>query len=144
MESVAPWFLKEGILNLPQWEHLGRAFRKAEEGAGPLPEGTLGIWNLVRSCLIETETFADYVKTGQDALKAVMGEASQKNADCDSDGDAGLSGEELDKVGSQLAAVGLTDAAKPCPEPPTLPEAPVPPPSLTRVGRPHRASQAGA
>lgn len=22
--EVAPWFLEEGLLNLPQWEHLGR------------------------------------------------------------------------------------------------------------------------
>lgn len=45
--QTAPWFLEEGILNIPQWEHLGEDFRRDPRTT----PGTLAIWSLVKVCL---------------------------------------------------------------------------------------------
>ena len=51
VEGVSPWFLDEGLLNIPQWEHLGEDLMKVDKEK-PLPSGTLAIWALIRSCLL--------------------------------------------------------------------------------------------
>lgn len=50
IEKVSPWFLDEGLLNIPQWEHLGEDLRIADRQK-TLPVGTLAIWSLIKSCL---------------------------------------------------------------------------------------------
>lgn len=50
VEGISPWFLDEGLLNVPQWEHLGKELRKADKKKS-LPPETLTIWALIRSCL---------------------------------------------------------------------------------------------
>lgn len=50
VEDISPWFLDEGLLNIPQWDHLGEDLKK-QDLKNPLPPGTLAIWTLVRGCL---------------------------------------------------------------------------------------------
>ena len=38
IEEAAPWFLDKGLLNIPQWDHLGKDLRKREK-VEPLPVG---------------------------------------------------------------------------------------------------------
>ena len=47
VEKAAPWFLDEGLLNIPQWDHLGEDLKK-QDNKTPLPPGSLAIWTLVR------------------------------------------------------------------------------------------------
>lgn len=50
VEEVAPWFLEEGLLNIPQWEHLGEDLRRSPN----IAPGILAVWSLVRVCLQST------------------------------------------------------------------------------------------
>ena len=47
VEKAAPWFLDEGLLNIPQWDHLGEDL-KEQDNKTPLQPGSLAIWTLVR------------------------------------------------------------------------------------------------
>ena len=31
VEEIAPWFLDEGLLNIPQWDHLGEDLKAADK-----------------------------------------------------------------------------------------------------------------
>ena len=44
IEKAAPWILDEGLLSIPQWDHLGEDLRKREK-VEPLPVGTSAIWS---------------------------------------------------------------------------------------------------
>lgn len=46
VEGVIPWFLDEGLLNIPQWKHLGEDLRKVDKEK-PLSSGTLAVWALI-------------------------------------------------------------------------------------------------
>lgn len=78
VEGVSPWFLDEGLLNVPQWEHLGEDLRRADKDK-PLPAGTLAIWALVRSCLNSIKSnIHEHLKEGELILEDVKEERSSK------------------------------------------------------------------
>ncbi|RWS10386.1 endogenous retrovirus group K member 5 Gag polyprotein-like isoform X1, partial [Leptotrombidium deliense] len=102
VEEMAPWFLDEGLLNIPQWEHLGESLRKIEiESKKPLPPGTLAIWSLIRSCLQNCKpSFKPPLKEGEAVLEEIKEErscaASARTGSANESEEEELSGEELE------------------------------------------------
>ncbi|RWS19020.1 endogenous retrovirus group K member 5 Gag polyprotein-like isoform X1, partial [Leptotrombidium deliense] len=77
VETLCPWFIQEGLLNIPQWEHLGDALRDHERDVGPLPKGTLAVWKLVQSCLVTpSPKFEGIVTQGTQALMEVKDQSA--------------------------------------------------------------------
>lgn len=98
VETVAPWFLDEGLLNIPQWDQLGEDFKKRDKNK-PLPQGTLVIWTLVRGCLGGYKPKCDSViQEGAEALEEVKEERSSLASErgSSSKGEEEMSGEELE------------------------------------------------
>ena len=74
--EAAPWFLDEGLLNIPQWDHLGEDLRKRKKE--PLPVGTSAIWTLICRCLTNPRpTFKDMLEKGEDILEEIKEERSR-------------------------------------------------------------------
>ena len=68
VQRITLWFLDEGLLTLPQWEHLGRDLARAEQQE-PLPPGTVRIWTLIKSCLTDgTDKFRERIQEGEKVL----------------------------------------------------------------------------
>ena len=73
IEEAAQWFLDKGLLNIPQWDHLGEDLRKREK-VEPLPVGTSAIWTMIRGCLTNPRPmFTDTLEKEEDIyLKLVL------------------------------------------------------------------------
>ncbi|XP_058537251.1 endogenous retrovirus group K member 24 Gag polyprotein-like [Ochotona princeps] len=137
VQQHAPWFLEEGMLNVPQWEQLGRDLSKADQ-LKPLPPGTVGFWSLIKSCLVDkTDKFKELLQEGEAALRELQEEASQpssvgERAEPESqDSEEEHSGDELDAVTKGTEKLALKPPRKarrtPVPpprEPPVAPSAP--------------------
>ena len=111
VQRHAPWFIEEGMLNVPQWEHLGRDLSKADQ-VKPLPPGTVGFWTLIRSCLVDkTDKFKDLLQEGREVLKDIQEEASSRATSHKEEPDLGSesekSGDELDQIAKSLEGVSL-------------------------------------
>ena len=92
--QTAPWFLEEGILNIPQWEHLGEDLRRDPR---TMP-GTLAIWSLVKVCLqFPREPIRQAVQLGGEILEQVKEESckgSLKDTSSESESSNGHSDSE--------------------------------------------------
>lgn len=124
IEQVSPWFLDEGLLNIPQWEQLGEDLRIAN-GQQALPVGTLAIWSLVKSCLQQKErrSFKGPLEEGSQVLEELKEERSHQSEEkSDSEeeleSEEELSGEELEE---KVKKLGLKEE---CPLVPLTPSAP--------------------
>lgn len=70
--EIAPWFLEEGLLNVPQWEHLGEELRRSTT----VTAGTLAVWSLVKVCLQSSrERLKQVVQQGGEILEQLKEES---------------------------------------------------------------------
>ncbi|XP_059028547.1 endogenous retrovirus group K member 5 Gag polyprotein-like [Mustela lutreola] len=101
--EVAPWFIEEGLLNVPQWEHLGEDLKRCPF----VTSGTLAVWSLVRVCLQSTrEPLKQAVQQGGEVLEQVKEEShkgSSQDSDSESESSEGLSDSELQEIGEREA-----------------------------------------
>lgn len=99
--EVAPWFIDEGLLNMPQWEHLGEDLKCCPS----VTPGTLAVWSLVKVCLQSTrEPLKQAVQQGGEVLEQVREESrkgSSKDSDPGSESSEGLSDSELQEIGEK-------------------------------------------
>lgn len=102
METVAPSFLDKGLLNIPQWDHLGEDLKKRDKSK-PLLPGTLAIWTLFRGCLGGHKPRGESaIQEGAEALEEVKEERSSRASERNSSSKEEMSGEELErKVGQK-------------------------------------------
>ncbi|XP_059043438.1 endogenous retrovirus group K member 5 Gag polyprotein-like [Mustela lutreola] len=71
VEELCPCFEEEGLLNIPQWEHLGEELHKRDREE-PLPLGMMAIWKLVRSCLDSNHKMVkNVIKEGVEVMEQV-------------------------------------------------------------------------
>ncbi|XP_044931738.1 igE-binding protein-like [Mustela putorius furo] len=95
---TAPWFLEEGLLNIPQWEYLGEDLRR-DPSATP---GTLAVWSLVKVCLLSSrEPICKAVLQGGEILEQVK-EESCKGSWRDSSSESESSEESSDEENALL------------------------------------------
>lgn len=99
--EVAPWFIEEGLLNVPQWEHLGEDLKRCPF----VTSGTPAVWSLVRVCLQSTrEPLKQAVQQGGEVLEQVKEEShkgSSQDSDSESESSEGLSDSELQEIGER-------------------------------------------
>ncbi|RWR99838.1 endogenous retrovirus group K member 5 Gag polyprotein-like isoform X1 [Leptotrombidium deliense] len=81
LQRVSPWFLEEGLLNIPQWEqHKEDLMRWAQTHEEPLPRGTFPMWQLIRDCLLSSDTkVKGSLQIGEQALEEITERESQKD-----------------------------------------------------------------
>ncbi|RWS22682.1 endogenous retrovirus group K member 5 Gag polyprotein-like isoform X1 [Leptotrombidium deliense] len=106
VEEVSPWFLDEGLLDIPQWELLGEDLKDAEQGK-PLPPGMLAIWDLIKSCLQNCKpSFKPPLSKGEAVLEEIKEERScisaKDEGSSETEEEEELSGEELEKKFSKM------------------------------------------
>ncbi|XP_059021052.1 endogenous retrovirus group K member 113 Gag polyprotein [Mustela lutreola] len=99
--KIAPWFIDEGLLNMPQWEHLGEDLICCPS----VTPGTLAVWSLVKVYLQSTrEPLKQAVQQGGEVLEQVREESrkgSSKDSDPGSESSEGLSDNELQEKGEK-------------------------------------------
>lgn len=113
VERHAPWFLEEGLLNIPQWDHLKVSLQTAENEE-QLPVGVMSVWQLVRQALLSpTERGKESLDRGSEQLEEVKEERSKASVISEAveeeEGEE-LSGEELAR---KLKEMGLKGATAP-------------------------------
>ncbi|XP_059228163.1 igE-binding protein-like [Mustela nigripes] len=106
VERVAPWFLEEGLLNIPQREHLGEDLRHDPE----VSAGHLAVWSLVKLCLqSKREPVREVINQGEEVLEQVKEESrreSLRSSNIDSESSEGLSEDELEDIATQEKVKG--------------------------------------
>ena len=116
--EIAPWFIEEGLLNVPQWEHLGEDLRQNPT----VNAGTLAVWSLVKVCLQSSrERLKQVIQQGGEILEQLKEESykgSSQGSEADSESSEGLPDEltQNQKGGKEKKnpeALGLPTEAKP-------------------------------